>query len=206
MRGAILWRMVRGVAVINRELVYDGFLKVARYWLRIPSESDDLSAVICRERVEGLYSAAVLPFDVACNRVVLVEQLRVGVIDDGKYLYQQEPPGGVIESGYSAEETARREAFEEAGCRIGRMVPIGCCRTSIGFSDERVELFCGEVDSSGLPELAGVRDEGEITRVVIRDLDNVICELGQGPLTAATAMIVLQWLALNRKRLCEAWA
>lgn len=172
--------MACGVAVINRELVHDGFLKLARYWLRVPSTSDGHSEVVYRERVEGLYSAAVLPFDVARNRVVLVEQLRVGVIDHGEHLYQQEPPGGVIESGYSAQETARREAFEEAGCRIGRMIPIGCCRTSIGFSDERVELFCGEVDSSGLPERAGVRDEGEITGVVIRDLDSVICGSGKG--------------------------
>ncbi len=198
--------MENRIAVIGRELLFDGFLKLARYRLSMEPGVGERAMLFSRERVEGLHSAAVLPFDPVHESIVLVEQFRIGAFERGRALSVQEPPGGVILAGRSAEDTARREAREEAGCSIGRMVAIGCCRTSAGFSDERVELFCGEVDATGLPEFGGVRAEGEHTRVVIRDLDSAICELGQGSLSAATVMIAVQWLALNRERVREAWA
>jgi ADP-ribose pyrophosphatase len=188
-------------SVIRRETGFEGFLRLARYWLRIglPGGSDCLD--VYREGIEGLRAAAVLPYDPSSNTIVLVEQLRIGALGSECGGWLLEPPGGAIERGHSAEETARREALEEAGCRLGAIVPIGFCRPSPGYSDECVALFCGETDASRLPEFAGRRDEGEWTRVARWDLDRALCELGQGSLTAATVIIAVQWLALNRTRL-----
>ena len=191
--------------IIRREQLFQGFLRLARYSLRIAPPEGGAEITVYRECLEGLRSAVVLPYDPATGRIVLVEQLRVGALGAGCGGLLHEPPGGVIEEGQTPEETARREAMEEAGCRIGALTPIGLCRTSPGFSDERVALFCGETDASALPQYSGRRVEGEFTRVVGWDLDRAVCELGQGPLTAATVIISVQWLALNRDRLGDLW-
>lgn len=181
-------------------------MRLARYWLRIASPDEMDHVAIYRECIEGLRSAVVLPYDPVSERIVLVEQLRIGALGSECGGWLHEPPGGVIESGQTPEETARREAMEEAGCRIGALAPIGLCRTSPGFSDECVAFYCGEVDASGLPLYGGCREDGECTRVVSWEMDRALCELGQEPLTAATVIIAVQWLALNRHRLGDLWA
>ncbi len=194
-----------GVEIIKRKTAYSGFLELARYQLRIPVVGAPARVSLERECVEGLRSAAVLPFDPAAGRIVLISQFRIGALGSAEGAWLLEPPGGVIAGKEDPAETVRREAWEEAGCCIGAMRYIGACRTSPGFSDERVELFCGAVDSAGLRPTGGMHADGEWTEVVTMDLDTAIRDLGQGALTAATAIIALQWLALNHRRLRELW-
>lgn len=163
-------------------------------------------AIVDLECIEGLRAAAVLPYDPTSGHIVLVEQLRVGVLHSAGGGLLWEPPGGVIEAGHSAAETARREAMEEAGCRIGALARIGTCRPSPGYSDESIELFCGETRVAGLPAVGGDPREGERTRVVVLELDRAIREIGREPLTAATLILCVQWLALHRQRIHEMWA
>jgi len=161
--------------------------------------------VLYRECIEGLKSAAVLPFDPVREQIVLVKQLRVGALGASEGAWLLEPPGGVVDAGESPETAAKREAWEEAGCRIGDLVPIFRVRTSPGFSDERVDLFCGRVDTGSVPAVGGRHSEGEWTEIVTLDLDAAIRDLGRGQLTAATLIIAVQWLASNRQQLCELW-
>lgn len=194
-----------GVEIIECGAVYAGFLRLARYRVKIPTTGERHDGVLYRERIEGLRAAAVLPFDAANERIVLVRQFRIGALDapDGAWLL--EPPGGVIDEGESPEAAARREAWEEAGCRIGDMVPILSCQTSPGVSDERVDLFCGAIDSGSVATSGGRHSEGEWTEVVTLDLDAAIRDLGRGMLTPATLIIAVQWLAANRRRLRDLW-
>lgn len=192
------------VEIIRREPLSAGFLRLVRYQLDVPVPGTDSRETVYRECIEGLGSAAVLPFDPVSGRIVLVEQFRVGALGSGRGLLL-EPPGGVIEAGQTPEEAARREAWEEAGCRIGAIANIGICRTCPGFSDETVALFCGETDASNLARVAGNRAEGECTHVVVWELDRALRDLGQGPWSAASLMLTVQWLALNRWRIRELW-
>jgi ADP-ribose pyrophosphatase len=198
--------MVPEVEIIRNEPLSDGFLRLNRYRLGLTVPSTGRRVVVDRECVGGLNSAAVLPFNPATGRVVLVEQFRIGALQADPAGLTCEPPGGVIATGADAAETARREALEEAGCRIGAMTRIGTCRTCPGFSDERVELFCGEWRQAALPAVAGDPGEGEFTRVIVMDIDALIPVLGQGRFTAATLIIAVQWLALHRHRLDALWS
>lgn len=196
--------------VIDRESLSDGFLKLNRYRLApvMPGVETgaEAPALVDLECIEGLRAAVVLPYDPSSEQIVLVEQLRVGALHLPGGGLLLEPPGGVIEAGHSAAETALREAWEEAGCRIGAMAWIGTCRPCPGYSDESVELFCGQASIEGLPAVGGNPREGERTRVVVVELDRAIRELGREPLTAATLIICVQWLALHRQRIHEVWA
>lgn len=191
--------------LIGRSAAYTGFLRLVQYRIGISEARGQPDGVLYRERIEGLRAAAVLPFDPANERIVLVKQFRIGALEAPSGAWLLEPPGGVIDQGESAEEAARREAWEEAGCRIGKIEPILSCYTSPGVSDERLDLFCGAVDASSLATTGGRHDEGEWTEVVSLDLDAAFRDLGRGMLTAASLIIALQWLSVNRRRLCESW-
>jgi ADP-ribose pyrophosphatase len=197
--------MDEGFEVVERNTVYAGFLRLAQYRLRIAAQAALPNGLLYRERVEGLRAAAVLPFDPERDRIVLVKQFRVGALDAPGGAWLLEPPGGVVDAGESPEAAARREAWEEAGCRIGDLEPILSCHTSPGVSDEIVDLYCGAVDSGSVPAAGGRHVEGEWTEVVTLDLDAAIRDLGRGMLTAAILIIAVQWLALNRWRLRELW-
>jgi ADP-ribose pyrophosphatase len=194
-----------GVKLIGRTAAYSGFLRLVQYRIGISGAGGQPDRVLYRERIEGLRAAAMLPFDPVSERIVLVKQFRIGALESRSGAWLLEPPGGVIDEGESAEEAARREAWEEAGCRIGEMEPILSCHTSPGVSDERLDLFCGAVDARSVGTTGGRHDEGEWTEVVSLDLDAAIRDLGRGMLTAASLIIALQWLSVNRRRLCESW-
>jgi ADP-ribose pyrophosphatase len=198
--------MTTNVEIIRSEPLSDGFLRLNRYRLGLAVPGSGVRVVVDRECIDGLRAAVVLPFDPVSGQVVLVEQFRVGTRHSTTGGLTWEPPGGVIAAGDGAAETARREASEETGCRLGAMIRIAVCHTSPGFSDECVDIYCGELLDTDLPATAGHPHEGEYTRVVLRDLDRVIHDLGHGRLTAATLIIAIQWLALNRHRIRELWA
>jgi len=198
--------MAREFEIIGREPLSDGFLKLKRYRLARVARGSDAPTVVDRECIDGLRAAAVLPYDPVSGCIVLVEQMRVGALGSVPGGLLLEPPGGVIEAGCSGAATARREAWEEAGCRIGAMTRIGVCRPSPGFSDESVALYCGETRVAGVARFGGEPREGEWTRVLVWDLERAIRGLGREPLTPATLIIAVQWLALNRHRVQDLWA
>ncbi|PKP83886.1 MAG: tellurium resistance protein, partial [Alphaproteobacteria bacterium HGW-Alphaproteobacteria-2] len=67
----------------------------------------------------------VLPYDPVRDRVLVVEQFRIGAYLRGDpHPWTLEPVAGRRDSGESPEETARREALEEAGVRIVRLEKI----------------------------------------------------------------------------------
>lgn len=197
--------MKDGIEIIGRTTAYTGFLQLTQYRVRVATPGGGPGETLYRERIEGLRAAAVLPFDPVNERIILVKQFRVGALGAPSGAWLLEPPGGVIDEGESPEAAARREAWEEAGCRLGPLAPILRCQTSPGVSDECVALYCGAVDSGSVTTTAGRHSEGEWTEVVALDLDTAIRDLGRGMLTAATLIIAVQWLAANRRRLVDLW-
>lgn len=198
--------MEDGVEIIGRSAVYTGFLHLTQYRVRVATPGGGPGETLYRERIEDLKAAAVLPFDPTNERIVLVKQFRIGALGAPGGAWLLEPPGGVIDAGESPETAARREAWEEAGCRLGPLAPILRCQTSPGVSDECVALYCGAVDSGSVATTGGRHGEGEWTEVVTLDLDTAIRDLGRGMLTAATLIISVQWLAMNRRRLVALWS
>jgi ADP-ribose pyrophosphatase len=198
--------MEDGVEIIGQSVAYAGFLHLAQYRVRVATPGGGPGETLYRERIEGLRAAAVLPFDPANERIILVKQFRIGALGAPSGAWLLEPPGGLIDEGESPEAAARREAWEEAGCRLGPLAPILRCQTSPGVSDECVSLYCGAVDSDSVATTGGRHGEGEWTEVVNLDLDTAIRDLGRGMLTAATLIISVQWLAVNRRRLVDLWS
>ncbi len=190
---------------LGEETAYKGFLQLSRYRLRHSLFAGGMSRELVRERVEWLRSVAVLPYDPVLDKVVLIEQFRVGPLelDEGAWLL--EIIGGIWDPGLDAPQVAYKEAREEAGCELLDLAPIGDIWPSPGTSTERVMLYCGRVDATMAGGLHGLEHEGEDIRVLPMDFSAAMGLLERGCICAATAVMGLQWLALHRKELRSRW-
>ncbi len=193
------------VEILEQEPLYQGFLGLKRFRLRHGLFAGGMSATLVRERVESYRAASVLLYDPDRDRVVLIEQFRIGALEAGEGAWLLEVVGGIIDADDAAEAVARREALEEAGCRIDELVPIQRFYVSPGYTSEQISLFCGRVDSAGAGGIHGLADEGEDIRVVVMDAGDALDELGDGRANSTSIVIALQWLALNRERLRREW-
>jgi ADP-ribose pyrophosphatase len=191
--------------ILTSEKVFDGFLKVNRYRLTHELYLGGESQELIRERLEGLSASSVLLYDPDLDRVVLVEQFRIGALDQPGHPWMIETIGGLIGQGETPEDVARREAQEEANCEVRELEKICTFMVSPGHSVDRINLFCGRVDASQAGGVHGLDHEGEDIRVVVMDADEAIGELYDGRMNSTSIIIALQWLILNRPRLRKSW-
>ena len=191
--------------VLDKTVCYDGFFRFERHRVRFRLFSGGWSRPIEREVLERDHAAAVLPYDPVHDRVVLIEQFRAAAIDAPGGPWLIEIVAGIIEPGESAETVIRREAVEEADSVIGETEFIGEFLLSPGSSSERLAMFCGRVDSTGVGGIHGLAEEGEDIRVFTMAPDEALAATADGRICNANAVIALQWLALNRERLRTAW-
>ena len=191
--------------ILETEERYQGFLGLRSYQLRHSLFAGGESPVIVRERVESYRAASVLLYDPDLDQVVLIEQFRIGALDNPGGAWVVEVIGGIIDDNEAPDLVARREAVEEAGCQIQELLPICEFMVSPGYSTERIYLFCGRVDSSGAAGIHGIDEEGEDIRVQVMAAQEAIEILYRGPITSTSTVISLQWLALNRERLLAEW-
>jgi ADP-ribose pyrophosphatase len=192
--------------IIQTETLTDGFLPVKRYRLRHSLFAGGDSQELVRERVEGYRAASLLPYDPIRDEVVLVEQFRIGAIEDPAGAWILEITGGILEGEeHSFEQIARKETMEEAGCQVDEIVSICEFMVSPGTSSERIHLFCGLVDSSKAEGIHGLDHEGEDIRVVVLPALEAIKGVESGRINSTASIIALQWLALNRDDLRRCW-
>jgi ADP-ribose pyrophosphatase len=187
--------------LLEREVAYDGFFRLARYRLRHRRFDGSWSPLLTREIFERGHAAAVLPYDAERDRVALVEQFRPAAIeaDGGPWLL--ECVAGIIEADESAEDVVRREAIEEAGCNLGRLERICKYLASPGGTTETTTLFCGAAELIEGGTIHGVADENEDIRVHVVTADDAIAMADDGRVANAMSQIALHWLARNRERL-----
>lgn len=195
------------VEILRQENCYQGFFRLERYRLRHSLFAGGWSGEVVRECLERGHAAAVLPYDPVLDKVLLVEQFRIGAFTAGRPPWLLEPVAGIVEPGESVEEVARRESVEEAGCELGRLECICDYIMSPGGCSESISLFCGEVDSSQLQSggIFGLDEEHEDIRLHVLDFAQAMDLLEAGRLGSATPIIALQWLALKRDWLRRRW-
>jgi len=193
------------VEVLEKTICFEGFFRIEKYRLRHRLFSGDWSQPLVREVFERGHAAAVLPYDPIRDEVILIEQFRVGALDaqDGSWLL--EIVAGMIEAGETAQDVVKRESIEEADCIISDLIPLYDCFVSPGGTTERVALFCGRVDSTHAGGVHGAAEEGEDIKVHVVPLDTALTFLNSGKITSASAIIALQWLALNRASVHTRW-
>ncbi len=194
------------VEVIERTTPFSGYFQVDRFRLRHRKFDGGWTSEMSREVFERGHAAAVLPYDPRRDEVVLIEQFRIGAYCADLEPWLVESVAGIIGPGENPEEVVRREAIEEADCRITDLAPIGTFLLTPGAGSETLALFCGRTESGGLGGVHGLPEEGEDIKVTVVPASEAIERASGGKIANANAVIPLLWLGLNRERLRSEWA
>lgn len=192
------------VALEKREALFKGFYRVDKLHLRHRQFAGSMGPLITREMFVRPPAVGVLIYDVNTDEVLLIEQFRVGALDNA-YPWQLEIVAGLIEPGEAMAEVARREALEEAGVTLVEMEEVMTFLPSPGGSDESFTLFVAAADLSSAGGVHGLPEEGEDIRVNVMSVNQALAALQRGRINNAPCIIALQWLALNKPRLQARW-
>lgn len=201
------------VEVAAVETPFQGYFRIDRYRFRHRRFAGGWTGPVQREVFERGHAVAVVLYDPLAEAVVLIEQFRIGAlaaakapwIGEGQSPWLIELVAGIIEAGEQPEAVARREALEEAGCRIEALEEIFRLLVSPGGSSETLVLYIGRVDSRGVGGLHGLADDHEDIRVHVVPTAEAFRWLDQRRIINAQAVIGLQWLRLNGEALRARW-
>jgi ADP-ribose pyrophosphatase len=186
--------------LLSREPVHDGFFKLDIFRVRHETYAGD-DIEVSRELYYRDDAVAVLLYDPANDRVVMVEQFRIGAINDEQGPWLLEVVAGMIDPGETVKQVAHRECLEEAGVEVHAFETIHTFYTSPGGSSEKIYLLCGLVDSTDVGGIHGLDHEGEDIRVCVYDFQQIDDMLSGDQITSAIPLVALQWLKIHRERL-----
>lgn len=191
------------IALRERHEPYANFFAVEEYEFRHRRFDGGMSEEMNRAAFISGDAATVLPYDPHRDTALLIEQFRTGPYARGdSECWSLEAIAGLIDPGEEAEQTARREALEEAGLEIGRLHKVYAYYPSPGAKSEYIYSFVAEAD---LPDsaagLGGLLSEGEDIRAHVVSFARLMELLESGEIENAPLILSVLWLARHRERL-----
>ncbi len=192
------------VEIVSKETLFKGFFRMVKYRFKHRLFEGGWSQPIEREMFDRGHAAALLPYDPVTDKVVIVEQIRVGALEHA-HPWQLEIVAGIIDEGESAEDVVRREAVEEAGINVADLEKVTSYYPSSGGCSEKLDVFVGRVDASTAHGVHGLDYEGEDIRVHVVSREQAYQWVVDGTFENGASIIALQWLELNHQRLRSEW-
>jgi ADP-ribose pyrophosphatase len=186
------------VEILETEHCYAGFLRIDRVRLKCRLFEGGWSREFCREVLLREPGVGVLLYDPCLDKVLLVEQFRIGCIDDHRNgPWALELVAGLLEPEETPAEVAIRETFEETGMRIEGLLPVCEYYNSPGGSAEQMTVFCAGFAAAKAGGIFGLATESENIRTVILSRVEAMEAIASGRINNAMSIIALQWLQLN---------
>lgn len=194
------------VKIIEKKTLYRGFLSVEQYFLQHRLFAGGWSQTIKREVFKKSGAAAALLYDPNLDKVVLLEQFRVGALEDKNSPWLVEVVAGLLEPEEQPVELVVRETKEEASLEVADLEFICQYWVTPGFSTEQVTLFCAKVDASKAGGIHGLPEEEEDIRTIVVTPEEAYQAMADGQIKNAPTIISLQWLQINKARLRAKWS
>lgn len=186
--------------LLKSEAKYQGFFKIDLCHIKHETYRGG-EIEVKRELFHRGDAVAVLMYDPSKDKIVLLEQFRVGAMDDENGPWLVEIVAGMVEQGESVTDVARRECKEEAGVEVHSFENVHSFYSSPGGCSEKIHILCALVDSELAVGFHGLEQEGEDIKVWVIDYADLHELMVSGKICAAIPLIALQWLQLNRERL-----
>jgi ADP-ribose pyrophosphatase len=189
--------------IVKKTREYTDFFALDSYQLQHERFDGTMTDTLSRAVFIGTDAAILLPYDPKRDRVLLVEQMRMGPVGRGDpNLWQLEPIAGRVDAGETPVECAIREAEEEADLQITQLESVCEAYPSPGCSTEFFYLYIGLAD---LPDdvvgISGLETENEDIRTHVMSFD-ALMKLVESQKAANVPLVTLAyWLAFHRPRL-----
>ncbi|MEL7256355.1 MAG: NUDIX domain-containing protein [Pseudomonadota bacterium] len=191
------------VEVQAERATHEGYFLTRSYRLRHPTFDGAQSEDVAREVFVATDAAIVLPYDPVRDRLLLVEQFRMGPFGRGDPLpWVLEPVAGRVDPGEAPETTARRECVEEAGLELHALEHVSSHYCSPGCSTEVFHCYVGLCD---LPDMAqgqgGLETEHEDIRTHVLSFEDALNLTRTGEANIGPLVLLLLWVERERPRL-----
>lgn len=185
----------KDVNVIKREPIYTGFVQLERVSLsyRLFQQTHH-SQIIQRECIQRKKAAGVLIYNDPKEQFLLIEQFRVGAIDDPISPWHLEIIAGLLDNDESPEACLYRESLEEAGCSLFDLKHLFTFYPSAGASNELFYLYTAQADLPTHGSVFGLVEEGENIQAHIFNYHELPQLFAQQRLRNAPVIMALQWL------------
>lgn len=187
--------------ITGERIVHDGWCRMRTVEFSFPD-----GVRLTREVEDHGRAVCVLPYDPDRRVALLIRQFRAPLFYADGTADLIEAPAGLLDEP-DPKEGARREAYEEAGVRLGPLESIASVWSMPGVSTERMDLFLAvysQADRSGPG--GGVPDEGEDIEVLEMPLATLARMSESGELTDVKTLLMVLALRLRRPELFEAGA
>lgn len=182
--------------IVHIETAYQGWGRYLIATVRLPD-----GQTYKREIEDHGAAIGVLPYDPERKVATLVRQLRVPVLYAEKRPTTLEIIAGLIEDG-DAPATARREAMEETGLRLGALEDVATAWAMPGISTERMTLYLAAYGAADrVSDGGGLADEHETITVIEMPLAELARLADSGGLTDMKTLVLVQTLRLRRPEL-----
>ena len=180
-----------------------GFFGLDIHRLRHRRFDGGMSPWIVREVFVAGDAVTVLPYDPKRDRVLLIEQMRMGPFGRGDPMpWQLEAIAGRIDPGETPEEAARREAVEEAGLTLGALEKVAEYYPTPGAVTEYLYSYVALCDlPDGVAGVFGAAEEAEDIKGHLVPFDRLVEVMAAGEIGNAPLLLTVLWLQRERARL-----
>lgn len=193
---------VADVTVTDRAPPLGRFFRLAGFDVTHRRFDGGTQGPLPREVMVGVDAVMVLPYDPVRDRVLLVEQIRMGVLLRGDpNPWMLEPVAGMIDAFETPEQAALRETREEAGLDV-TLRHVASFYPSPGNATDYFHTYVGLCDlPDGLSATGGLADEHEDLALHLLALDDALALVASGEIAVGPCISLLMWLALHRAAL-----
>lgn len=192
--------------VIDEQSRWRGFFEVVEVSLRHRLFGGGWSGEVRRVVARRREAVGVLIYDPRIDCLAVAEQFRVGALRRQPSPWLMELIAGLMETGESPEDVARRECMEEAGVELRALERVAAYYSSPGGSDEYFHLYCACADLAGSEGLYGLDAEAEDIRLHVLPVPEVLAMAEDGRIDNAHSLVAIHWFARHHQRLRASWA
>ena len=191
------------VEVVRRAPPFGSFFRFQQFEVRHRQFDGAFSNVLQREVFAGSDAAIVLPYDPKRDRILLVEQVRMGpILRQDPNPWMLEPIAGMVDARETPEQAAMRESIEEAKLMSLELRHLSSFYPSPGSSTDYFHAYLGLCD---LPDdhatSGGLDSEAEDLRLHLISYDRAMALVASGEINTGPLVMMLSMLGAQRNAL-----
>jgi ADP-ribose pyrophosphatase len=180
---------------------FNGFFKINKYVFDHKTFTGGVNKQVMRLVFERGQAAAILPYDPETDSVLLIQQFLIGAHVAGLNNRPLQVIAGMIDKNQTPEDTARREALEEAGCEPTDLIKGPAFLPSPGGTSEVIHTFIAKVNLDNAGGTFGLVEEDEDIFAMRVPAQEAIRMLDDGEIMAGPAVVLLSFFARHHARL-----